>query len=57
MTEIDALIAGAVGGSLAGIVMCLALLGQIRFAYEEKFRTLQYQIIALRVELNKEFVE
>ena len=52
MTELDALIAGAAGGSLSAMAMTLALLGHMKYCYEKKLEALQLQLVALRVELN-----
>ena len=57
MTEIDALIAGCVGGSVAGLGIAIVMLGQIKFAYDEKLKALQLQLIAIRSELNREYLE
>jgi hypothetical protein len=52
VTEIDTLISGAVGGSVAAFAVTSVVLGQIRHAYDKKLQALQMQLIALRAELN-----
>lgn len=57
MSEFEILIAGLVGGALSGAAMSLAFLGHIKFIYDERIKTLQYQVAALRVEINTGYVE
>lgn len=48
MTEIDALIAGAAGGSIAAIVVAVAFLSHIKYLYDQKIMFLRMQIIGLQ---------
>lgn len=48
MNEIDAMIAGAVGGLVSAGIMTMLALGQIKWAYDQKLKALQIQISALR---------
>lgn len=57
MSEIEMLIAGMVGGAMASAAMSLAFLAHIKFIYDERIKTLQYQVAALRVEINSGYVE
>lgn len=52
MSELDAMIAGAVGGSMAALGMAFVLLGHIKWHFDQKIKDLQFQLIALRAELN-----
>ncbi len=52
MTEIDILIAGFVGGAIAASIMGVVFYGQVKYLFEERIRTLQFQLTALRVEIN-----
>ena len=49
MSEMDVLVAGAVGGVISAAVMSAIILGQIRWVYEQKLKVLQMQIVALQV--------
>jgi hypothetical protein len=49
VNEIDVLVAGAVGGFISAAFMMAIAIGQLRFAYEHKLKTLQMQIVALQV--------
>lgn len=57
MTEIEILISGFVGGALAASVVAMAFLAHIKWCYDEKIKTLQYQLVALRTEMNTGYVE
>lgn len=57
MTEMDVLISAFVGGALAASAMSLIFWAQIRWAYDEKLKALQYQLMALRIELNSGYTE
>ena len=48
MNEIDALIAGAVGGSIAGVGMAFIVLAEIKRLYDTKIMMLRMQIIGLQ---------
>ena len=48
MTEIDALIAGAVGGSIAGFGIAFLVLAKIKKVYDQKIMYLRMQIIGLQ---------
>jgi len=48
MNEIDALIAGVVGGSIAGLGIVLVCLGHIKHVYDQKIMYLRMQIIGLQ---------
>lgn len=57
MNEYELLITGLVGGAISATVMATVFLGHIKFCYDEKLKALQYQIIAIRSELSKEYEE
>jgi len=48
MSEIDALIAGAVGGSIAGLGIVFVCLAHIKHVYDQKMMTLRIQMIGLQ---------
>ena len=48
MTEIDMLLAGMVGGSIAGLAMAWVVLGHIKYCYDRKLMILRMQIIGLQ---------
>lgn len=48
MNEIDALIAGAVGGSLAAMCVSYAVLMHIKHVYDQKMMVLRMQMIGLQ---------
>jgi len=48
MSEIDALIAGAVGGSIAGLGIAFIVLAEIKRLYDTKIMYLRMQIIGLQ---------
>jgi len=56
MNEIDALIAGAVGGSAAAFCVACIVLAQMKYAYDEKLQAFQMQLISLRAELNAGYI-
>ncbi len=51
MTEIDALIAGMAGGSIAAICVGYAVLMHIKFVYDQKLLYLRMQIIGLQAQM------
>lgn len=57
MSEMEILISAFVGGSLAASAVAIAFLGHIKWCYDEKIKTLQYQLIALRSEMSVGYVE
>ncbi len=57
MNEIDLLIAGLTGGAIAGVVTCVALQSHIYMVIQEKIKSLEIQLLSLRIELNKEYDE
>ena len=57
MNEIEMLIAGFVGGSIASSVMGMVFWAHIKWCYDEKFKSLQLQLIALRSEVSTGYVE
>lgn len=54
MTEIDMIISGTVGGSIAGLAISWVMLGHIRYCYEEKLKILQIQLAAIRAQLSSD---
>jgi len=48
MNEIDALIAGAAGGSLAAMCVAYGMLLHIKYVYDQKMMTLRIQMIGLQ---------
>jgi len=52
MSEMEVLIAGFVGGAVAASVMGLVFYSHVKMVFEERLRTLQFQLTALRVEIN-----
>lgn len=48
MSEIDALIAGAVGGSISAMCVAYAVLLHIKYVYDQKIMYLRMQIIGLQ---------
>lgn len=57
MSEMEILISAFVGGSLAATVVSMVFLAHIKWCYDEKIKTLQYQLIALRSEMSVGYVE
>jgi energy-converting hydrogenase Eha subunit G len=52
MSEMEVLIAGFVGGAVAASIMGLVFYSHVKMVFEERLRTLQFQLTALRVEIN-----
>ena len=52
MSKMEVLIAGFVGGAIAASVMGIVFYGHVKYLFEERIRTLQFQLTALRVEIN-----
>ena len=57
MSEFQMLLAGFVGGALSASVMSMIFLGHIKWCYDEKIKSLQLQLIALRSEVSTGYVE
>lgn len=53
----EILITAFVGGSLAATAVAMAFLAHIKWCYDEKIKALQYQLIALRIEMSSGYVE
>lgn len=51
MTELDALIAGAAGGSVAALCVAVICFGQIKNLYDQKIMYLRMQIIGLQAQI------
>jgi hypothetical protein len=49
VNEIDVFVAAISGGFVSSAIMVIVFYGQIRWAYEQKLKTLQMQIVALQV--------
>ena len=45
----DVLVAAIAGGFVSSAVMSVVFYGQIRWAYEQKLKALQMQIVALQI--------
>ena len=45
----DVLVAAIAGGSVSSAIMSVLFYGQVRWAYEQKLKVLQMQIVALQV--------
>lgn len=46
----DVLVAAIAGGFVSSAVMAVVFYGQIRWAYDQKLKALQMQILALHIE-------
>ncbi len=52
MNEMEILIAGFCGGAIASSLMGLIFYSHVKMIFEERIKTLQFQLTALRVEIN-----
>lgn len=57
MNEIDLLLSGFTGGAISGLITVLVFYFKILFSFNEKIKTIQLQLISLRIELNKYYDE
>jgi len=52
LTDTEVLMSAFAGGSIAAMAIAFVLFQQIKFAYDERLRILDAQIMTIRLELN-----
>lgn len=53
--ELDALIAGFIGGAIASFAFMAVIVGHVKYVFHDRMKQFQIQLIALRAELNSSY--